>query len=38
MNVLLFERFIGLKNVPGPHGIVENTNEGVICRINRGVI
>jgi hypothetical protein len=31
---LILERFIGLTNVPGPDGVVENTNEGVICRVN----
>ena len=34
---LILERFIGLTNVPGPDGVVENTNEGVICRVNRSV-
>ena len=33
-NILIFERFIGLINVPGPNGIVENVNEGIICRLN----
>jgi O-methyltransferase len=33
-HTLLFERFIGLTNVPGPSGIVNNTNEGIICRVN----
>jgi O-methyltransferase len=31
--ILIFKTFIGLTNVPGPHGIVENTNEGIICEI-----
>jgi hypothetical protein len=31
----VLERFIGLTNVPGPNGIVNNVHEGVICRINR---
>jgi lipopolysaccharide biosynthesis glycosyltransferase len=31
---LIFEKFIGLKNVPGPNGIVENVNEGMICKVN----
>jgi hypothetical protein len=33
--LLIFEKFIGLNNVPGPNGIVENTNEGVICSVNK---
>lgn len=32
--ILIFEKFIGLNDVPGPNGIVKNINEGVICRIN----
>ena len=32
-NTLTFERFIGVNNVIGPHGIVENVNEGIICSI-----
>jgi len=32
---LIFERFIGLNDVPGPHGVVKNTNEGIICSVNR---
>ena len=32
--ILIFERFIGLHDVPGPNGIVKNVNEGVICSIN----
>jgi FkbM family methyltransferase len=31
--ILKFERFIGIKNVPGPNGIVKNVNEGIICSI-----
>ena len=31
---LIFEKFIGIKNVPGPNGIVNNVNEGIICRVN----
>jgi len=34
-NILKFETFIGLNNVPGPNGIVENINEGVICSVNK---
>jgi len=34
-NVLKFERFIGIKDVPGPYGVVKNVNEGVICSINK---
>jgi hypothetical protein len=37
VKVIVFVCFIGLKNVPGPDGIVENTNEGIICRVNRSV-
>lgn len=32
---LLFERFIGKNNVLGPNGIVENTHEGIICKLNK---
>ncbi len=31
---LIFETFIGITDVPGPNGIVYNTNEGIICRVN----
>ena len=34
-NTLIFEKFIGINNVPGPNGIVKNVNEGVICSINK---
>jgi len=34
-NTLIFEKFIGLHNIPGPDGIVTNTNEGIICRVNK---
>jgi hypothetical protein len=34
-NTLIFERFIGLTDVPGLTGIVTNTNEGIICRVNK---
>jgi hypothetical protein len=30
---LQFETFIGLKDVPGPHGLVKNTHEGIICSV-----
>jgi FkbM family methyltransferase len=30
---LKFERFIGITDVPGPHGIVKDVNEGIICSI-----
>jgi len=33
--VIIFEKFIGLNDVPGPNGIVKNVNEGVICSINK---
>lgn len=36
--VLVFEKFIGINNVPGPNGTVKNVNEGIICRVNRGFI
>ena len=36
--ILIFEKFIGLNDVPGPNGIVENINEGVICSINNFAI
>jgi len=32
---LLFERFIGINDVPGPYGIVPNVNEGIICSVNK---
>jgi hypothetical protein len=35
--ILIFEKFIGLNDVPGPNGIVKNINEGVICSINNFV-
>jgi len=35
--VLLFERFIGITDVPGPNGIVKNVKEGVICRVPSNV-
>ena len=31
---LIFEKFIGITDVPGPTGIVENVKEGIICSIN----
>jgi len=34
---LVIESWIGLKTVPGPHGIVHNTQEGVICSIQKSV-
>jgi hypothetical protein len=33
--ILIFEKFIGLNDVPGPNGIVKNVNEGIICSINK---
>ena len=34
--ILIFEKFIGINDVPGPNGIiVKNVNEGVICSINK---
>ena len=36
---LLFEKFIGLTNIPGPDDeIVTNSNEGIICRVNKRII
>ena len=32
---LIFEKFIGLNDVPGPNGTVKNVNEGIICSINK---
>lgn len=34
-NTLKFERFIGLNDIPGPNGIITNSNEGIICSINK---
>ena len=34
-NILHFERFIGITDVPGPNGIVKNVNEGIICSLKR---
>ena len=34
----VFERFIGITNVPGPNGLVKNVHEGIICRINKNAI
>ena len=32
---LIFEKYIGLKNVPGPNNtLIKNTSEGIICRVN----
>ena len=36
-NHLLFERFIGLTDVPGPNGTVINTHEGIICSIGNKI-
>ena len=33
--ILLFEKFIGLNNVPGPNNsVIKNIAEGIICKIN----
>ena len=33
---IIFEKYIGLNNVPGPNNkVVKNTSEGIICRINQ---
>jgi len=32
---LRFQRFIGIRDVPGPNGIVRNTREGIICSVDR---
>ena len=34
---LKIEKWIGIQNVPGPYGIVQNTHEGVICSIQKPV-
>lgn len=34
---LIFERFIGINDVPGPNGIIKHTNEGIICRVNKEI-
>lgn len=35
-NILIFEKYIGLNNVPGPNNkVVKNTSEGIICRVNK---
>lgn len=34
-NILKFERFIGLNDIPGPDCIIKNSNEGIICSINK---
>lgn len=36
-NNLVFERFVGLTDVPGPNGIVKNTHEGIICSVNNKI-
>ena len=36
-NLLIFEKFIGINDVPGPNGIVYNVNEGIICRVNKKI-
>ena len=33
--ILIFEKYIGLNNVPAPNNqLIQNTNEGIICRVN----
>jgi hypothetical protein len=32
--ILIFETFIGINNVPSPAGIIKNTFEGLICKVN----
>jgi len=34
---LKIEAWIGIQNVPGPYGIVQNTQEGVLCSIQKTV-
>lgn len=34
---LIFEKYIGITNVPGPNGVVNNVNEGIICRVNNQI-
>jgi len=35
--ILKFEKFIGLNDVPGPWGVIKNTNEGIICSVNKNI-
>jgi len=35
--ILVFERFIGITDVPGPKGVVKNVHEGIICSINKSI-
>jgi len=32
--ILMFEKYIGLTDIPGPQKIVNDTNEGIICSVN----
>ncbi|NDA64380.1 MAG: hypothetical protein EBX50_20480, partial [Chitinophagia bacterium] len=32
--IFTFGKFIGINDVPGPHGIVKNVHEGIICSVN----
>ena len=32
--IISFEKFIGINNIPGPNKIVKNSYEGIICKIN----
>lgn len=34
-NILNFEKFIGLNDIPGPESIIKNSHEGVICSVNK---
>ena len=31
--ILKIEKFVGLKDVPGPKGLIKDTHEGVICSV-----
>jgi hypothetical protein len=37
-NTLVFERFIGINDIPGPNGMVYNVNEGLICSVNKNPV
>jgi hypothetical protein len=34
-NILVFERFIGINNVPSNNGVVKGVYEGVICKVTK---
>lgn len=35
--ILIFEKFIGINNVPSNNGIIKYTYEGIICSINKNI-